>query len=477
MVIDPRVTATSQAATDHLQIQPKSDLALFYGLAHILIREGWIDERFIAVHTTGFAEFAEFVKAYTPESVAQSSGIPEEKLHEIANLIHTRERVSFWWTMGVNQSYEGTRAAQSLINLALMTGNIGRPGTGANSISGQCNAMGSRILSNTTTLLGGRSFLDAEDRAEVAGILGIDEKVIPAQNSLSYYEIIDAIDAGKIKGLWLIATNTAHSWIHQNGLKDVFKKLEFLVVQDMYHSTESAQLAHLVLPAAGWGEKEGFFINSERRLGLSKRVSKAPGQALSDFAICKLIAHYWGCGPMFDEWRDPESAFQILKRLVKDQPCDFSGIEDYRHLDASGGIQWPLLEEERQSFATERRLFEDGKFFTPDGRARFIFEAPRPMPEPTDAEYPMLLLTGRGTASQWHTQTRTAKSAVLRTLYPKDAYVEINPEDAARMNLAANEKGARDFAARGNWLQTPSSIRRSCPDRFLHRCTTTESIG
>jgi len=206
----------------------------------------------------------------------------------------------------------------------------------------------------------------------------------------------------------------------------------------MYHTTETAQHAHLILPAAGWGEKEGTFINSERRIGLVKKISKAPGQALSDFNIFKLIAHYWGCGEMFKDWTSPETVFQILKKLSRGQPCDFSGIEDYRMIDDAGGIQWPAPSP-KLDFEKERRLFEDGVFYHTDGKAKFLFDQPREMPEPPCEQFPFLLLTGRGTSSQWHTQTRTGKSAVLKQLYPENIYVEINPLDAKNLCVASNE--------------------------------------
>jgi assimilatory nitrate reductase catalytic subunit len=207
----------------------------------------------------------------------------------------------------------------------------------------------------------------------------------------------------------------------------------------MYSTTETAQLAHLVLPAAGWGEKEGTFINSERRIGVVKKVKRAPGQALSDFSIFRLIAEGWGCGEMFREWSSPAAAFQILKQLSRGQPCDITGIRDYEHLDECGGIQWPFPEGATKP-ATERRLFEDGRFFHADGKARFYFEEPRPLPEPTNTQFPFLLLTGRGTASQWHTQTRTAKSAVLRKLCPQSLHVEINPQDARELGVRPHDR-------------------------------------
>jgi assimilatory nitrate reductase catalytic subunit len=426
-------------ATDHFAIRPKSDLEFFYAIAGILIERGWIDRDFVAAHTSGFDDFAAFLLSFTPERAAAASGIEIDRLYSLARMIHEGKRVSFWWTMGVNQSYEGVRTAQSLVNLALMTGNIGRPGTGANSITGQCNAMGSRLFSNTTNLLGGRDFECTGDRAEVAGILGIDARRIPDRHSWAYPEIISGILKGQIKGLWVVATNPAHSWINQNQLVDIFDRLEFLVVQDMYHTTETAKLADLVLPAAGWGEKEGTFINSERRMGLAKKVARAPGQALADFSIFKLIADAWSpeTREMFRTWDSPEGVFRILKRLSAGRPCDITGIASYRMLDERGGVQWPFRAGEESADA-ERRLFADGKFHHADGRARFIFEHPLPMPEPPTRDYPFVLLTGRGTAAQWHTQTRTQKSAVLRKLSPENAYVEINPADAQRLKIAQN---------------------------------------
>jgi assimilatory nitrate reductase catalytic subunit len=441
IVVDPRRTETAMAATLHLPLKPKSDMDLFYGIARILLERDWIDREFIDAHTHGFAEFAEFVQTFTLERVCSATGLSAESIERFALLIHTGKRVSFWWTMGVNQSYQGVRTAQALINLALMTGNIGRPGTGPNSITGQCNAMGSRLFSNTTNLLGGHDFANAEHRAKVAGILGIDEARIPREASWAYHEILEGVLKGKIRGLWVICTNPAHSWINQKQCHDILDRLDFLVVQDMYHSTETAQRAHLVLPAAGWGEKDGTFINSERRIGVIKKVRRAPGQALSDFSIFRLIADAWGCGEMFSRWESPAATFQLLKQLSANQPCDITGIDDYRMLDECGGVQWPAKSGEWRGTRDEqeRRLFADGRFFHPDGRAKFLFEAPRPMPEPPSAKYPLVLLTGRGSASQWHTQTRTSKSDVLRKLYPQRVYVEINPADARPLGIGPND--------------------------------------
>ena len=439
VVIDPRKTETAMAAALHVAPRPKADLALLYGVARVLVAEGWVDATFIEAHTSGFPAFAEHVQRFTPERVTAETGVAAEDVRALAEAIHGGKRVSFWWTMGVNQSHQGVRTAQAIINLALMTGNIGRPGTGANSVTGQCNAMGSRIFSNTTNLFGGRDFKSAADRQDVADLLGIPEERIPREDSWSYDRIIEGILSGKIKGLWVIATDPAHSWINQEDLLEVLGRLDFLVVQDMYTTTQTAKRADLFLPAAGWGEKEGTFINSERRIGLIKKVARAPGQALADFHIFRLLADAWGCGELFARWESPEAVFHLLKALSRGRPCDFSGIEDYAMLDRAGGIQWPYPAGSTLA-SHERRLYEDGVFFTPDGRAKIVFDEPAPLPEPTSRSFPLTLLTGRGSSSQWHTGSRTGKSAVLRRLSSSHDYVELHPDDARARGIATNDE-------------------------------------
>jgi assimilatory nitrate reductase catalytic subunit len=495
IVLDPRMTETAMNATQHLALYPKSDQTLLYGVARLLIERGAIDAEYIANHTNGFDAFRDFVAEYTLERVTQETGLSVSQIERFVRIIQEGQRVSFWWTMGVNQSHQGVRTAQAIINLALMTGNMGRPGTGANSITGQCNAMGSRLFSNTTGLLGGHDFANPQHREKVARVLGISPAVIPQDPSWSYHEIMEGVLKGKIKGLWIVCTNTAHSWINQNLARDILSRLDFLVVQDMYHSTETARMANLVLPAAGWGEKDGTFINSERRIGVTKKVRRAPGQALADFSIFRLIAERWGCGDMFARWTSPEAVFALLQECTRGQPCDITGIEGYAELEARQGVQWPWAEaqgreqvedhddretERRSDGATEtkrdretgcdvahspsippslhpsistdesptpppitsneRRLFTDGRYYHADGRAKFLFESPRPLSERPSAQFPYLLLTGRGTASQWHTQTRTSKSAVLRKLYPAAPFIELNPTDAATIGATHNQR-------------------------------------
>ncbi len=440
IVVDPRTTETAMAATQHYAIKPKSDLTLLYGIAHLIIRDGGLDQSFIEAHTNGFHEFTKFIADFTPERVSAETGISIERLcHFAKTIIQGTPRVSFWWTMGVNQGHQATRTAQAIINLALMTGNIGKPGTGANSITGQCNAMGSRLFSNTTNLLGGHDFRNTVHREKIAAATGIPVERIPDRPSLAYDQIIKAADEGKVKAIWFVATNPSHSWIDQNEMNRILDKLDFLVVQDMYCTTETAKRAHLVLPAAGWGEKEGCFINSERRIGYSPKVSRAPGQALADFHIFRLIAHYWGCEELFNDWQTPEAVFRVLQRCSENQPCDITGIEGHEMLRKSGGIQWPLSREQGSNFEVsifkERRLFDDGNFFTPDQRAQFMFDEPQSVPELCSNEFPLILLTGRGTSAQWHTETRTGKSAVLTKMIPSELMLDLNPQDAENLSI------------------------------------------
>jgi len=329
----------------------------------------------------------------------------------------------------------------SIANLAMLTGNIGRPGTGANSITGQCNAMGSRLWGNATNLFGHHQFENEADREKIAETLNIDVDLIPTTASWPYDRILEGVRSGEIRGLWVIATNPSHSWIDHTDARELFEKLDFLVVQDMYTTTDTARQADLILPAAGWGEKEGTLINSERRYGVLKRLRRAPGEALADFQIFRAIAKYWGVAEMFANWTSPEAVFRIMQQASRGQFCDITGIEGYDQLDRCGGIQWPWSEEDAALTSEpeqQRRLFADGKFPTPSGRAYLIVEPPAKNPEPVCDEYPFVLLTGRGTVSQWHTQTRTAKSPVLRKLYPNEVYVEIHPLDAAQLFIGHN---------------------------------------
>jgi len=437
VVLDPRRTETAQAATRHVALAPKSDLVLLYGLANEILRRGWMDRDFVAAHTEGFDSFAAFLEEFTTPRALGESGITEEEFSFLADLFEPGKRVGIWWTMGVNQSHQAVRTAQAIVNLCLMTGNIGKPGTGPNSITGQMNAMGSRLFSCTSSLPGGRNWTDPDHRREVAEWFGIPAEKIPDTSGPAYDQILSNARWGLMGFLWVVATNPAHSWIGQEDF-DAAAKKTFLVVQDLYPDTETAVMADLYLPSGGWGEKDGSMINSERRLGRMRRAATPPGLALSDLDIFRLVAGAWGVEGRIGSWKTAEDLFQAMRDLSKGRPCDISGVVDLAALESQGGVQWPCPEGAYPP-GKERRLFEDGRFFTKSMRAKFVFDPVRPSPITLDANYPLRLLTGRGSSSQWHTLTRTSRSAILRSLAPTDPLVEMHPADATARGLVPGE--------------------------------------
>lgn len=438
-VIDPRNSETAQKVDVHVQVKPKRDLIFLYTVANELIKRGALDHDFIEKHTSNFEEFKKHVAQYSSDNVERDTNVPKSVLMETVDAIQNSKATSIWWTMGVNQSHQGTRTGQAIINLCLMTGNIGRKGAGPCSLTGQSNAMGSRMFSNTTSLFGGRDYANPEHRKEVAEILEIDEARLPAAPTMPYHKIIDAVEAGTMKGLWIVCTNPLHSWVNTNKLRKSMEKLELIVVQDLYSNTITAQVADIFLPAAGAGEKSGFLINSERRLGIAQKAIDSPGEALSDFEIFRRVAEAYGCEDVVKGWNTPEETFQILRKLSKGMPCDFTGVKSYQDILERGGVQWPYPEENRDE-TQERRLFADGKFYHPDGRAKFLFENWEAPAEEPNRDYPLYLLSGRGTIVQWMSNTRTGRSAALKKVMEDEAYAEISQEDADVYSLRDGEK-------------------------------------
>jgi assimilatory nitrate reductase catalytic subunit len=303
------------------------------------------------------------------------------------------------------------------------------PGGTPFSITGQCNAMGSREASCTSSLPGYRKFESEADRRELASLWGVPEAAVPQQRGLAYPDIIQAILDGKVRGLWIIATNPVVSYPDQARLRAALLKLDFLVVQDGYHPTPTSELADLVLPAAIWGEKEGTYTNSERRVSKVNRAVPAPGEAWTDFDIFLEIARRLGVKErLFPGWSEPRDAFEEWRRVSHGRLCDYSGIT-YERL-ASESVQWPAPGEAPEGQA---RLYTDGQVPTADGKAVLHCVTPEPPPEPPDADYPFLLNTGR-TVEHWHTRTKTGKIAILEQSAP-EAWLEINPDDAARLGV------------------------------------------
>ncbi|MDK0880719.1 nitrate reductase [Clostridium perfringens] len=438
ITIDPRKSETAMNSDMWIDIKTKGDLALFYTLANVLIEKGWIDQDYINNYTEGFEDFKEHVKKYTLEDVEERTGISKMRVLELAKIIHEGNRVSFWWTMGVNQSYEAVRTAQAIINLALITGNMGREGTGANSLTGQCNAMGSRMFSNTTALYGGGEYNNKERRKVVADILGMDENMLPTKPTLDYEQIIKGINKGEIKGLWVVCTNPRHSFTNNEEFKKAMKNLDFFVVQDIYEDTDSSKECDLYLPSVPAIKKEGFLINTERRLSALVPVLEKEEDELSDYEILLGIGEALGMGSLLDKWRTPEDAFKLLRECSKGMPCDITGVT-YERLRDSKGIQWPCREGEELE-SDERRLFEDGKYYTSSGKAKLIFEDVTENPNATNEEFPFNLNTGRGTVGQWHTHTRTREIQAVTNIVPQKAYVDINRKDAERLDIKENDE-------------------------------------
>uniref|UniRef100_UPI0039E8B80A nitrate reductase n=1 Tax=Clostridium perfringens TaxID=1502 RepID=UPI0039E8B80A len=438
ITIDPRKSETAMNSDMWIDIKTKGDLALFYTLANVLIEKGWIDEDYINNYTEGFEDFKEYVKKYTLEDVEERTGISKMRVLELAKIIHEGKRVSFWWTMGVNQSYEAVRTAQAIINLALITGNMGREGTGANSLTGQCNAMGSRMFSNTTALYGGGEYNNKERRKVVADILGMDENMLPSKPTLDYEQIIKGINKGEIKGLWVVCTNPRHSFSNNEEFKKAMKNLDFFVVQDIYEDTDSSKECDLYLPSVPAIKKEGFLINTERRLSALVPVLEKEEDELSDYEILLGIGEALGMGSLLDKWRTPEDAFKLLRECSKGMPCDITGVS-YERLRDSKGVQWPCREGEELE-SDERRLFEDGKYYTPSRKAKLIFEDVTENPNATNEEFPFNLNTGRGTVGQWHTHTRTREIQAVTNIVSQKAYVDINRKDAEKLDIKENDE-------------------------------------
>lgn len=427
IVVDPRVTKTAMMADIHLPVKPRSDIALLNSIAHVLIRNELVDRDYIAQHTTGYEEFAAFVSEYTPERVAEITGLSTETIVRAALLYGHAKAALIGWTMGVNHSTQGAVTVAAINNLALITGNIGRIGAAPFSITGQCNAMGTRESGFTSSLPGYRKFECAEHREELARIWNIDVNRIPTARGLAYPDIIEAAVGGKIKALWIIATNPAVSFPNYAIFEQALSRLDFLVVQDGFHPTPTTEFADLVLPAAIWGEKEGTFTNSERRVSKVNRIVVPPGEARSDFDIFLDLAERLGVREeLYPGWTKPEDAFVEWQKASRGQLCDYSTFT-WKEIEERGGMQWG-----------GPRLYQDGVFEHPDGKARIHCVPWEPFVEQPNDEYPFILNTGR-TVEHWHTRTKTAQVSQLHNMVP-NAWLEMNPADASRLRLKPHDR-------------------------------------
>jgi len=429
IVVDPRVTMFAQMADIHLPITPGTDLVLLNSLAHVILKEELQDRDYINAHTTGFEDFAQLVAQYDPTTSAAICGIDEDTIRHVARLYAKAGAAMTIWTMGINQSTHGSDSVVAINSLNLVTGNIGKPGGTSLSITGQCNAMGTREWSSCSGLPGYRALEKEQDRETIAAYWGIDPEFFPKARGMFMTDIFPAMETGQIKALWLIATNPMTSMPNIPRIKKTLQNLEFLVVQDAYADVETTKYAHVYLPAALWGEKEGVFTNTERRVNLVRKVMEPHGDCKSDLWIFNEMAKRFEQGRKI---RFPETSAEVfdeMRELSRGRMLDYSGLTHDR-IENERGIQWPCPE---GAATGAPRLYTDGVFQHADGKAKLI-----PLPfvdnnERPDQQFPFWLNSGR-VVEHFHTRTRTGRIGNVNKFSPTP-YMEMNPDSAKELAI------------------------------------------
>jgi len=475
IVVDPRVTMLAQNADMHLPINPGTDVVLLNSIAHVILQEGLQDQTYIEAHTEGYAAFRELVDQYDPVSAAKICGIDKDTIRNVARLYANAASAMTIWTMGINQSTHGSDGVVGINNLNLITGNIGKAGGSSLSITGQCNAMGTREWSSCSGLPGYRTLEKQQDRQEIADYWGIDADFFPDKRGLFMTDILPSIETGQIKGLWLIATNPMTSMPNTARIRKTLEKLEFLVVQDAYADVETNEYSHVFLPAAIWAEKEGVFTNTERRVNLIRNVIEPFAESKPDFWIFNNLAK------RFERERKPnfpestEQVFEEMKELSRGRMLDISGMS-YERIEQKRGLQWPCPDGDEDG---EQRLYSDGVFQYPGGKARLI-----PLPfidnnERPDGEYPFWLNSGR-VVEHFHSRTRTGKVGNQNKFSPTP-YMEMNPDAAFELGVEHGSY-ARLVSRRGDAVVLVQCTQRVPPDMVFipfhfHECVNRVSLG
>ncbi len=475
IVVDPRVTVFAQMADMHLPINPGTDVVLLNSLAHVILKENLHDKNYIAAHTNGFDDFAKLVEQYDPTTAAGICGIDEDTIRNVARLYGSAHAAMTIWTMGINQSTHGSDGVVAINNLNLITGNIGKPGGTSLSITGQCNAMGTREFSSCSGLPAYRYLENKDDRAFMANYWGVDQEFFPAKRGLFQTDIFPAIETGQIKGLWLIATNPMSSMPNTPRIRKTLEKLEFLVVQDAYADVETTQYAHAYLPAALWGEKEGVFTNTERRVNIVRQVMNPPGGAKSDLWIFNQLAKRFPKSPRLSFPEAPAGVFEEMRELSKDRLCDYSGMT-HDQIEHNRGLQWPCNDKQPNG---SPRLYTDGVFQYADGKAKLIALPFVDNNERPDEQYPFWLNTGR-VVEHWHTRTKTGKIGNLNKFSPTP-YIEINPSAAEKLGVHHMEY-VRVVSRRSDAVIMVQLTERVAPDAVFipmhfHECVNRLVLG
>ncbi|MCF6155719.1 MAG: nitrate reductase catalytic subunit [Candidatus Brocadia sp.] len=455
IVVDPRRTETASIADIHLQLRPGTDVALNNAIAHVLLEEGLINKEFVKHYTSGFSDLKEKVGKYHPSLVAQITGCPENQIYEAARIIGKAKTMLTFWFQGYNQSPQAVFKNNTLHNLSLLTGDFCRPGAGPLSITGEANTMGCRWVGALSHLLPGmRMITNLRHRQEIAEFWGIPAEKIQPTPGHSIIEIIHGLHSGKVRALWVMSSNPAASLPHTRWVEEGLSKAELLVVQDIFHPTETTLLADVILAGAQWCEKTGTLISSERRVELTEKIVEPPGVAKSDCEIIWMIARAMGFHKEFP-YASPEEVFEEWRGISRGRMCDMSGVS-YNRLRDKIGPQLPCPEADHPGTP---RLFTDLRFSRPDGRAALLARDYREPAEMADNEYPFVLITGR-LACHFNTGTRTSRVASLNNVAP-DNLVEIHPVDAAHLGIA--EGDAVEISSRQGNVKGVASVR----DRVL----------
>ena len=434
IVVDPRRTETADLADIHLQIKPGTDVALNNSIAHILLEEGFIDEDRVDHYASGLVELKELLPEYSPSKGAEITGCSENQIVEAARAIGNAKAMLTFWFQGYNHSTQAVFKNNSLHNISLLTGNFCRPGAGPLSITGECNALGNRWMGALSHLLPGmRMVANSEHRQEVADFWGIPVDKIQPYPGRSVLEIIKGLHSGDIKALWVSTTNPAASLPNTRWIQEALKKAELLIVQDIFHPTETTQMADVVLAAAQWCEKTGTIISSERRIELVEAVIDPPGETKPDAEIIWLVARAMGFKEEFP-YTTSEEIFEELKEITRGRICDMMGVS-YKRLRDEIGPQLPCPDTDHPGTP---RLFTDWRFPRPDGRASLLAREYIEPAETTDDEYPFILTTGR-VIGHFNTRTRTGRAPEINKLEP-DPFVEIHPDDAASLKISEGDE-------------------------------------
>ena len=436
IVVDPRLTDTAREADLFLPILPGTDVALYNAMLHQMLWEGWIDRPYIAAHTEGFEALRSAVREYTPAHASRLCGVPEADIVLAAKWFFEGPTLSLY-CQGLNQSIQGTDKNTALINLHLVTAQIGKPGAGPFSLTGQPNAMGGREVGGLANLLSAhRDMANELHRAEVAKLWNVND--VPDKPGKTAVELFQALEKGTIKAVWIACTNPANSMPDLDQIGNALRRAQFVVVQEAYANTATTAFADLVLPATTWGEKDGTVTNSERRISRVCPAIAPFAQARHDWQIARDFALRLlqiseateRAKPAISfDYPSAESVWNEHRESTRGRDLDITGLS-YAILESDGPQQWPMLSGQIKGTT---RLYSDGQFATANGKAKLLFSAYQPIADKVSARFPLVLNTGR-LRDQWHTMTRTGLTSQMFS-HEAEPWLDMNTLDMSRRGI------------------------------------------